>query len=250
YKSMKLEVNITKTRFFSILGLILILAGAIATYAYTTTFDRPAAQATTFGHSADETVVKMADGSFKTVQELLAGGVSGGSGGPIVVKNCQRFYSGGDCKSVNACPADYPLLTGIEEWDNDVETTWKYCASFLHCCQVGYPDVALNIAGTSCKITPNTQVAGQPVSYTVKGIATGGNGLYTYVLRTPVFDQRAEYFFYQGDSDLPISPSSTGTTYEDAPGLNDWVYDSTHPPTTATVRVTSGSQTLSVACTY
>ncbi|MDP3881753.1 MAG: hypothetical protein Q8Q31_02645 [Nanoarchaeota archaeon] len=77
---MKLEVNITKTRFFSILGLILILAGAIATYAYTTTFDRTVAQAPTFGHSADETVVKMADGSFKTVQELLAGGVSAGGG--------------------------------------------------------------------------------------------------------------------------------------------------------------------------
>ncbi|MEK6892732.1 MAG: hypothetical protein AABX07_00860 [Nanoarchaeota archaeon] len=78
---MKLEVNVSKKRFFVILGAILMLAGVFAVYAYTGTFDRTATQAVTFGHSADESVVKMNDGSLRTVQDLLKDGVGGGGSG-------------------------------------------------------------------------------------------------------------------------------------------------------------------------
>jgi hypothetical protein len=88
---MKLEVNITKKRFFVILVAILIVGGVLLVIAYNspmykTSPDAGASyktsvQAITFGHSADEMVVKMTDGSLKTVQELLANGVGSSGGG-------------------------------------------------------------------------------------------------------------------------------------------------------------------------
>jgi len=56
---MKLEVNVTKKRFFVLLGVILIFAGVFAVYAYNSAFDNPAVM----GHSAGEIegVVKSAD---------------------------------------------------------------------------------------------------------------------------------------------------------------------------------------------
>jgi len=79
---MKIEVNISKTRFFIILGLMLLLSCGVFVYAYNSQFNNAATSAASFGHSADEVVVKMAsDGSLKTVQELLQGGVGSSVGG-------------------------------------------------------------------------------------------------------------------------------------------------------------------------
>ncbi len=71
---MKLEVQITKVRFFVLLATLLLLGGVFFVYAYNAQFDKNSDAASSFGHSADEVVVKMSNGNVKTVQELLSGG--------------------------------------------------------------------------------------------------------------------------------------------------------------------------------
>jgi len=76
---MKIEVNITKKYFFTILSVLILLAGTFVVYAYNTEFNKQASQGVVSGNSADELVVKMSDGSLKTIQELLQNGVNSGS---------------------------------------------------------------------------------------------------------------------------------------------------------------------------
>ncbi len=84
---MRLEVNITKTRFFVLLATILLFAGAVAVYAATTGFSsinkKTLAQAKASGyHTADETVV-IAGGNQMTLQDAIDNDLlgSGGNGG-------------------------------------------------------------------------------------------------------------------------------------------------------------------------
>jgi hypothetical protein len=75
---MNIEVNVTKKRFLFTILSFFVLAGAIFVFAYNDAFDNVASEAVSFGHSADELVVKMDDGSLATVQDLLSsGGVKG-----------------------------------------------------------------------------------------------------------------------------------------------------------------------------
>jgi hypothetical protein len=65
-------------RYFFYIGIFLFfLVISSVVYAYSS-FNNQPEQAEAFGHSADEVVVKMNDGSIKTVQELLKEGISQG----------------------------------------------------------------------------------------------------------------------------------------------------------------------------
>jgi len=87
---MKLEVNVTKLRFFAILGAVLILAGAIAIYAYGTSTP------SVFGHSAAEI-----EGVCRTDGTGCPAGVGGTAG-----KTENVVYYGENCRingGVGAC---------------------------------------------------------------------------------------------------------------------------------------------------
>ncbi len=77
---MKFEVNVSKTRFFVLLGAVLLLAGALMVYAFSPigSFSKNKAQAQVFGHSADEVVIRASDGSDYTLQEAINNGKLGG----------------------------------------------------------------------------------------------------------------------------------------------------------------------------
>jgi len=82
---MRLEVNVTKKRFFVILGAILLLSGMIAVYAYNADWANNARDPATYGHSPDEIVgdVKCSAGQALTITNTGWGCVSvgGGTGG-------------------------------------------------------------------------------------------------------------------------------------------------------------------------
>ncbi len=83
---MKLEVNISKKRFFVILGAMLLLAGVVITYAFSDgglagTFSKTKEQAVTFGHSSDEVVVDIGGVKYTLQDAIEQGKIGGGSGG-------------------------------------------------------------------------------------------------------------------------------------------------------------------------
>jgi hypothetical protein len=133
---MKIEVNITKRRFFFIILSVFVLAGAIFVYAYKNDFSGTVSSAQNFGHSADETVVNIS-GQLMTLQQAInAKAISGGGSGleTIVVfdRKCNRNV-------VPECPANYPnrIYNGSIEitkiandgCDNWVYMTYSVCAS-------------------------------------------------------------------------------------------------------------------------
>lgn len=77
---MKIEVGFRKKYSFALFALLLVVAGLVTVFAYNANFNSPASSAVNVGHSADEVVVRMSDGSLRTVQELLSSG-AGSSGG-------------------------------------------------------------------------------------------------------------------------------------------------------------------------
>ena len=70
---MKIEVNLTKARFHILIALIAVAVTIAAAFAYNSNFNQGATQAATIGHSADEVVVRMADATSITAQDLLMG---------------------------------------------------------------------------------------------------------------------------------------------------------------------------------
>ena len=95
---MKVEVNIQKKYFFILLGAILIIGAGIFAYAFNsgTNYANPsstsdvgyknAAQATSFGHTADETNVKI-NGQVITLQDAINLGLLGNASGGSLFKS-------------------------------------------------------------------------------------------------------------------------------------------------------------------
>jgi len=81
--SMRLEVNVTKKRFFVILGAILLLSGMIVTYAYNADWASDPRDPVTYGHSPDELVgaLQCGDGEALTITSTGWDCVSVGGGG-------------------------------------------------------------------------------------------------------------------------------------------------------------------------
>ncbi len=80
---MRFEVQIGRKQVYAFLISLVVLTSFSFVLSYNTNFNAPATSAQVVGHSADETVVKMNDGSLKTVQELLQNGI-GSSGGNVI----------------------------------------------------------------------------------------------------------------------------------------------------------------------
>ena len=134
---MEIEINITKIKFFVILAALFVIGGFVFVYAfnspmYKTTPDsgasyKDATQAVTFGHSADEAVVRFYDGSLDTVQNILAG-----NGKPLKIYQCSLSdteLKNNGCpqgtqlyKIVRACTGSGPSCTGS---DGSAYCRWK-----------------------------------------------------------------------------------------------------------------------------
>jgi hypothetical protein len=70
-ENMGLHIHIEKRYFYVIATLIVLLIGALLVIAFNPSFNKAASEAATFGHSADETVVRFSDGTLETVQNIL-----------------------------------------------------------------------------------------------------------------------------------------------------------------------------------
>ena len=76
---MKIEVDFKKSFLFLVIVSSVLYLGIFLINAYNFNFNQDSGQASVFGHSADEVVVNMSDGSgLRTVQSLLSDGVQGG----------------------------------------------------------------------------------------------------------------------------------------------------------------------------
>ena len=76
---MKIEVDFKKSFLFLVIVSSVLYLGIFLINAYNDNFNQGSGQASVFGHSADEVVVRMSDGvTYSTVQELLSDGVQGG----------------------------------------------------------------------------------------------------------------------------------------------------------------------------
>lgn len=71
---MKIEVNLKKKYFFSLLTVLIVLSGALIVYAYNSS----PADASKFGHSANELEVNIG-GTNYTLQQAISQGLIGGS---------------------------------------------------------------------------------------------------------------------------------------------------------------------------
>ena len=152
---MKIEVNVQKKYFFILLGAILIIGAGIFGYAFnsganyanpSSTSDvgyKNAAQAASFGHTADETNVKI-NGQVITLQDAINQGLFGGGGsGSIVVcggwlnryydtdppNNNVRIVSGSTwgCATptvVPQCPNGYDVINSARITANGGENTY------------------------------------------------------------------------------------------------------------------------------
>lgn len=139
---MKLEVNITKTRFFVIVFAAFVLAGAMVALAFDTggltgSFTKTKEQAVVFGHSADELVVKV-NGNPITIQELLKNGVGSGSTPAsqcveYVIKGGEYYLSGRGiainvppmCQEGKRCKITFAgYTTGITIYKQESDGKW------------------------------------------------------------------------------------------------------------------------------
>lgn len=86
---MKIEVNLKKKYFFSLLTILIVLSGALIVYAYNSS----PGNASTFGHSANEIEVTLPNGNVVTLDYAVRNGLLGnGSNGGASISN-YSFYA-------------------------------------------------------------------------------------------------------------------------------------------------------------
>jgi len=133
---MKIELNLTKKRFFVLVGVILVLIGVFGVYAYNSVYGNPAVM----GHSADELEVNwdnidgipsgFADGVDNDTIAHVSGGLYGyccsvgtyGGVCPYTTTTEPAYYSSG-CK----CRDGYTgVNTGVSPGDPYSEPQYMY----------------------------------------------------------------------------------------------------------------------------
>ena len=127
---MKLEINITKTKLFIILGAIFLTGGLIFVYAYSSNPTNDVTKPPVFGHSADETNVNIG-GQVMTLQEAINRGETGGGIGNLLSINTSRagVIWWAENKPVNmsiACPQNYLLTSYYIEKEIGRDTVCNY----------------------------------------------------------------------------------------------------------------------------
>lgn len=142
---MKIEVNLKKKYFFTLLAVLIVLSGALVVYAYNSSPANPA----TFGHSANELEVTLPNGNNVTLDYAVRNGLLGNSSsgaGTVSLGSCKNacFSSGSGCDANFSSNADpkifdcnslfpgYPVVTSIEEIASGAE----WFVSKVKCCAI------------------------------------------------------------------------------------------------------------------
>ena len=94
---MLLKIDISNRAMVFLFAFAMAFGGLLLASAYNDNYDSPAAGGAELGHSADEVIVRMNDGSLRTAQELL----SSLGGNPSTEGGINAF-----CNSVNTGPLD------------------------------------------------------------------------------------------------------------------------------------------------
>ena len=123
---MKIEVNISKTHFFVLLGIVLLLGGIFMVYAF------GGNNPSIMGHSVGEI-----DWSQPITSDVAINGNLVVSG-PVLIQGRQPFtqstivssaWSGPPPDIIAACPVGYQLIGGTCDWI-DTDTRWSDARSY------------------------------------------------------------------------------------------------------------------------
>ncbi len=198
---MRLEVNVTKTRFFVLLATILLLGGAIAVYAYN--FDwrtQPTNNPSVMGHSPDEIVgdlrcgqnqaLTLADGTWNCIS--VGGGTGNGNRDwyGSTTTGARKFIanlgdvptSGAGCESQKdhaTCPAD-SFVVGVDRCVTAGTTRMAVlCEGFAASSQTSGSESGVSkiTAGNGISVTPASgtgDVAVAVVNANAAGHVKGG----------------------------------------------------------------------------